>query len=67
MTRPGESRQPPLTSANDVTIATIDVPLIFFNELDRNIWFASIDDAQQKIDAFRWDYMSIILTALSRA
>ena len=25
-------------------------------------WFASIEDAQQKIDAFRWATMSIILT-----
>ena len=23
-------------------------------------WFASLEDAQQKIDAFRWDYKSLI-------
>jgi putative transposase len=26
-------------------------------------WFASLEDAQQKIDAFRWDYMNIISRA----
>jgi hypothetical protein len=30
-------------------------------------WFASAEDAKQKIDAFRWDYNEIPLTELSRA
>ena len=30
-------------------------------------WFASLEEAQQKIDAFRWDYTRTILTELSRA
>jgi transposase InsO family protein len=29
-------------------------------------WFASIEDAEQKIDAFRWDYTENHLTVLSR-